>query len=252
MGALRRHPREGRKALDKERPKTEAVKPTTRGSRRSQDRQGQASEARAAIADHQFEQAEAIALEVKSWNLSYGLFEDNPDKVAAAARALRRRDGIRNAAPRAGQPGRLRHPGPGVATADDGRTRRRRGQGTQAQRMNVVPSLTDDRAEAVLHDIAMARTGKAPATPAAESPSPAAEREANELLEKGHRPRPSPSSPRSSGCGVRKRARPRRSTPPAEGGRREPGAEPILTPDRRGRGGGPVRRSRAAAGGPGR
>ena len=53
-------------------------------------------EARAALANRQFEQAEAIALDVKGWGLTYGLFEDNPDKVAAAARALRRRDKIRN------------------------------------------------------------------------------------------------------------------------------------------------------------
>ena len=42
----------------------------------------------------------SIAQEVKGWNLSYGLFEDNPDKVAAAARALRKRDRIRNTTPR--------------------------------------------------------------------------------------------------------------------------------------------------------
>ena len=49
-------------------------------------------EARAALANHQIDQAEAIAQEVKSWNLSYSFFGDNPDKVAAAARALRMRD----------------------------------------------------------------------------------------------------------------------------------------------------------------
>ena len=49
-------------------------------------------EARAALANHQIDQAEAIAQEVKSWNLSYGFFGENPDKVAAAARALRKRD----------------------------------------------------------------------------------------------------------------------------------------------------------------
>ena len=45
-------------------------------------------------------------MDVKSWNLSYGMFEDNPDKVAAAARALRRRDAApQQHGPRAGQPG---------------------------------------------------------------------------------------------------------------------------------------------------
>ena len=53
-------------------------------------------EARAMLNNRQFEQAEALALEVKRWGLSYGLFDDTPDKVAAAARALRRRDQIRN------------------------------------------------------------------------------------------------------------------------------------------------------------
>ena len=84
----------------------------------------------------------------------------------------------------------------------------------QAQRMNVVPPVTSDRAESVLHEIAMARAAKTQATPAAtpsrrlrasasvvadarKRPAPAeasqrraiqsvvAEREANELLAKG-------------------------------------------------------------------
>ena len=85
----------------------------------------------------------------------------------------------------------------------------------QAQRMNVVPAITADRAESVLHEIAMARAAKAqpgpvaPAYPAQnpelltdatpgkrpriagltepppESRSLVAEREANELLAKG-------------------------------------------------------------------
>ena len=38
------------------------------------------------------EQAEALALEVDSWKLSYGMWEEKPAKVIAAAQALRRRD----------------------------------------------------------------------------------------------------------------------------------------------------------------
>ena len=38
----------------------------------------------------------------------------------------------------------------------------------QAQRMNVVPALTADRAESVLHDIAMARVRSVPGSPAAD------------------------------------------------------------------------------------
>ena len=114
---------------------------------------------RHAINDRHFEQAEAIALEVKGWGLSYGLFEDNPDKVAAAARALRRRDKIRNT------PG-ARQPSQGVydilvqesrQLMSVGQLDEAEAKARQAQRMNVVPSLTADRAESVLHDIAMAR-----------------------------------------------------------------------------------------------
>ena len=66
--------------------------------------------------------------------------------------------------------------------------------------MNVVPGLTADRAETVLHDIAMARVQSAPGSPAAtpaalaasttaEPPSAVAEREANALLDKGDQAR---------------------------------------------------------------
>ena len=120
-------------------------------------------EARAAINDRKFEQAEAIAIEVKGWGLSYGLFEDNPDKVAAAARALRRRDKIRNT------PARDQS---SLAVYDmmvqesrqlvqAGKLDEAEAKARQAQRMNVVPPVTSDRAESVLHEIAMARAAKA-------------------------------------------------------------------------------------------
>ncbi len=58
-----------------------------------------------------------------------------------------------------------------------------------AQRMNVVPPLTAERAETVLHEIAMAKAQKAPVAdmtkPMPEAPSIKIEREANELLAKG-------------------------------------------------------------------
>ncbi len=174
-------------------------------------------EARNAITDRHFEQAESIALDVKGWGLTYGLFEDNPDKVASAARALRRRDKIRNTPARD-------QSSQGVydimvqesrELVSLGKLDEAEAKARQAQRMNVVPSLTADRAESVLHEIAMARAAKtqalpaaAPSKPADESqmvastarpkrpgvPAPArpaepqslvAEREANELLEKG-------------------------------------------------------------------
>ncbi len=75
-------------------------------------------EARAAINDRNFEQAEAIALEVKSWGLSYGFFEDSPDRVASAARALRRRDKIRNTPARdQSSHGRVRLDGAGITSS---------------------------------------------------------------------------------------------------------------------------------------
>ena len=160
-------------------------------------------EARAAMAGKNFEQAEAIAMDVKTWNLTYGMFEDTPDKVAAAARALRRRDVARNTIP-------SEQPSQGVydvlvqearQLASAGKLAEAEAKAKQAQRMNVVPSVTADRAEAVLHDVAMARarqTSKndqavqiasaerpAPAVQPAESPSEKAEREANRLLAKG-------------------------------------------------------------------
>ncbi|MDR3619511.1 MAG: type II secretory pathway, component PulD, partial [Paludisphaera borealis] len=184
-------PAKARAALVKAKPKAGTdVKTSPVGDHKTA--KAKLKDARTALADRQFEQAEAIALEVKNWNLSYGMFEDNPDKVAAAARALRKRDGIRNtpAKEQASQgvydvlvqeSRQLMK----IGRIDDAEAKAR-----QAQRMNVVPSLTDDRAEAVLHDIAMNRAkakGAAPGSPAeiAEPASNVVEREANALLEKG-------------------------------------------------------------------
>ena len=151
-------------------------------------------EARTALDNRQFEQAEAIALEVKRWGLTYGLFEDNPDKVAAAARALRRRDKIRNTTPR-------EQSSQGVydilvqesrQLMSVGKLDLAEAKARQAQRMNVVPPLTADRAEAVLHEIAMARATTGVRLPIAArtgrgeaDASVKMEREANELLAKG-------------------------------------------------------------------
>ena len=74
-----------------------------------------------------------------------------------------------------------------------GRLNEAEAEALQAQRMNVVPALTADRAESVLHDIAMARVRSvsgAAATPAAEPPSLVAEHEANDLLDKGDQAKP--------------------------------------------------------------
>ena len=182
--------------IEKARPKATAATEATGGPRTQQQAKAKLKEARAALQNNQFEQAEAIALDVKSWGLSYGIFEDNPDKVAAAARALRRRDSIRTAGPK-------EQPSQGIydILVQEARQMMAAGQldeaeakARQAQRMNVVPSLTADRAEAVLHDLAMVQARSTPAgaaptapvaaMPAAERPSVVAEREANELLGK--------------------------------------------------------------------
>ena len=128
-------------------------------------------QARAMLNDRQFEQAEALALEVKRWGLSYGLFDDTPDKVAAAARALRRRDKIRNTPLRErssqGVYDELVHESRQYMKA--GRLDDAENKAKMAQRMGVVPGLEADRAESVLHDIAMLRAkgqpGAVPSSP---------------------------------------------------------------------------------------
>ena len=186
-------PTKVRTDLNKERPKSLAStsKPAQSLPHNRENAHALLREARAALANHQIDQAEAIAQEVKSWNLSYSFFGENPDKVAAAARALRKRDKIRNTPTR-------ERPSQGVYDVlvqesrqlmKLGKLNEAEAKALQAQRMNVVPALTADRAESVLHDIAMARvrsgSGSPAATPAAEPPSLVAEHEANDLLDKG-------------------------------------------------------------------
>ncbi|MGA7497566.1 MAG: hypothetical protein WBX00_12640, partial [Isosphaeraceae bacterium] len=186
-------PTKVRTDLNKERPKNLASmsKPAQSLPHNRENAHALLREARAALANHQIDQAEAIAQEVKSWNLRYSLFSENPDKVAAAARALRKRDKIRNTPTR-------ERPSQGVydvlvqesrQLVKLGKLNEAEAKALRAQGMNVVPALTADRAESVLHDIAMARvrsgSGSPAATPAAEPPSLVAEHEANDLLDKG-------------------------------------------------------------------
>ncbi len=153
--------------------------------------QARLKEGHAYLASGQFEQAEAIALEVNSWGLSYGMFEDNPTKLGNAARALRKREHLRNASPR-GQVSQAVYD----ASVRQARSLMVAGQfdaaeakAREALRLNVVPALTADRAESVLHDIKMARVrspqgmpAAVAAAPAGETPAARAEREANALL----------------------------------------------------------------------
>jgi len=149
-------------------------------------------EARNLLASNQYDQAEAIAIEVQSWNLTYGRWEDKPSRVADAARVLKKRDLTRSLPVKA-------QPSQGVYDVLVGEARRllavnqldqAETKARQAMKLNVVPSLTTDRAEAVLNDINIARAGSkvassSTAEPGVLAPSVVAERQANELLAKG-------------------------------------------------------------------
>lgn len=54
-------------------------------------------EARAALAANDIERAEEIVREVRTWGVSYGLFDDTPEKVASSLFEARRREAVRNA-----------------------------------------------------------------------------------------------------------------------------------------------------------
>ncbi|CAN5911389.1 hypothetical protein BH23PLA1_BH23PLA1_31280 [soil metagenome] len=204
-------PEKVQESLDKIRPKVSAaaVAPVGDDRERRQQAKQRLEEARAALEVNDYNRAEAIALEVNSWNLNYGMFEDNPTKVAAAARALRGRDGLRQAPP-AQQPSQ----GTYDLLVQEARQLMAVGQFDEAEqkarhalRMNVVPPVTADRAEAVLNDLEMVKGHHAqaghdahlaqavesplgvPDQPAAlamtEPPHIAVEREADRLLATG-------------------------------------------------------------------
>ena len=144
-------------------------------------------EARELLASNQFEQAEAIAIDVESWGLNFGRWEDKPSKVADAARALQRRDQTRALPVRA-------QPSLGVYDVLVGEARHLLAErklveaevkARQAMQLNVVPPLNSDRAEAVLNDINIAKTQVTAAPAGAETPSMAAERQANTLVAQG-------------------------------------------------------------------
>ena len=142
-------PTKVRTDLNKERPKNLAStsKPAQSLPHNRENAHALLREARAVLANHQIDQAETIAQEVKSWNLSYSFFGDNPDKVAAAARALRKRDKIRNTPTRE----RASQGVYDVLVQESrqlmklGKLNEAEAKALQAQRMNVVPALTADR-----------------------------------------------------------------------------------------------------------
>jgi len=115
--------------------------------------------ARQLIASGKPEQAEAVALDVESWKLDFGMFEDSPKKVVAAARAIKQRDQLR----KSGVKGQVNL---GVydalvqearTLAGQGKLVEAEGKARQALALNVAPPLDAPRAEDVLHDITVAK-----------------------------------------------------------------------------------------------
>ncbi|HWE40467.1 MAG TPA: type II secretory pathway, component PulD, partial [Isosphaeraceae bacterium] len=182
-------PAKVRESIARARPKMAASSAAPGAPHNRRAAQAKIKEGRALLSAGQFEQAEAISLEVNSWNLAYGMLEDNPTKLGNAARALRRREQLRNSSPR-GQASQVVYDAAvqqSRALLAAGRLDKAETKAREALRLNIVPSLTADRAESVLHDIAMAKQrkpqgGSLVAPPAAESVAARTEREANDLL----------------------------------------------------------------------
>ncbi len=153
--------------LEKTRPKTGGLVAGGKGDHRQA--KAKLKEARDLLAAGQYDQAESLAIEVATWGVRFNLIEDNPTKVASAARALKRREESRGA-----KSGGVSNDAIYATLVSAARQLMQAGKMDEAENkareaagMNVTPSLTADRAESVLHDIAMARAsasaGAAPA-----------------------------------------------------------------------------------------
>jgi type II secretory pathway component GspD/PulD (secretin) len=153
-------------AIAKARPK---LAESVSGPRNKKNAKEKLKQARGLLASGHFDQAEAIALDVETWKLDFGMFEDSPKKVVAATRAIKQRDKIRQAGTKAEvnlgvydalvQEARL--------MARDGNLEAAEAKARQAMSMNVAPPLESARAEDVLHEISLARaSGKAAVDPA--------------------------------------------------------------------------------------
>jgi hypothetical protein len=179
--------------IEKARAKAATANPSATAPHDRKAAAARLKEARQLLAAGQVDQAEAIALDVGSWGLHFGVLGDSPAKVTAAVRAVKRREASRKSGSNAG----LQQDIYDIQVQEarqllaSGKLDEAEAKALNAQRLNVAPALTSDRAEAVLHDVEMqrARTNpKAPAvTPPAELASAAAEREANERLKVGDR-----------------------------------------------------------------
>jgi type II secretory pathway component GspD/PulD (secretin)/tetratricopeptide (TPR) repeat protein len=119
-------------------------------------------EARSSLAGGDYDRAQAIAQEVASWGLNFGVLEDSPEKVIAATRALRARQSA----------GSQNDQSTYDLLVSEARTLLQQGEYDAAESkarhalgLNVVPTLEADRAEAVLHDVELARSGDDFASP---------------------------------------------------------------------------------------
>ncbi len=149
------------KELDKARPAkvaTNGIAPP-QGSTRNQKKvaKERLSEARAMIGRGDYDGAESLAMEVQGWGLKFLRIEDSPEKVAAAARALRQTDLKRSTQSSQSTYDLL------VTEArsllNEGRYEEAAQQANHALRLNVVPPIGVDRAEAVLHEVELAQAG---------------------------------------------------------------------------------------------
>jgi len=151
-------PNKVQKQLDKAKPEAAAIasRPAPEANPRSQKAAAEArlAQARKALEQGEYNQAEAIALEVEGWGLRYGPFEDSPQKVAAAARALRARDGLR------ANPSRQNDQSTYDLLVREARALMERGEleparskALHALRLNVVPPVDADRAESILYEL---------------------------------------------------------------------------------------------------
>lgn len=141
-------------------------------------------EARAALDAGDYTRAEQLAREVESAQVNFTVLEESPGKIVAAAQALRRREAARR-----GKGAQSNQEFYDVLVAESrqmlnsGKLAEAEARAKQAQKLNVVPNVTSDRAEAVLHDLAMvkARGGDAVAAPVMTAAT-VAEQQADALL----------------------------------------------------------------------
>ena len=236
-------PTKVRNVLNKERPKNvaSAAKPVTTQPGDHKTAKAMLREARTALSNHQYDQAESIAQEVKGWNLSFGLFEGQPGQGRCrGAGTPQARQDPQHHAQGAGQPGRLRCPGPGITpVGEDRKTRRGRGQGApgSADERRPGPHRRSRRVGPPRHRDGSRRTspGAPAATPGSEAPASWPSARPTTFWPRVTRPGPPPSSPKLRSSGSRNPVRV--STP-----RPRPHRRRSMRPSRRAQANRPVHR----------